>query len=129
MLLLSYLGNYMCTPAEAVMSILSIASHRHVTSVAAAEDEHLRWSSMAKFGYAPAIETRTTNAAAALSTVACHPTIILNRSPPPVPLSGRDSEVDQSSKQDQGNRQRRRRRASAGPCSNGREKREAREWD
>uniref|UniRef100_A0A0D9YVN9 Uncharacterized protein n=1 Tax=Oryza glumipatula TaxID=40148 RepID=A0A0D9YVN9_9ORYZ len=38
------------------MSILSVASHRHVTSVAAAGDEHLRWSSMAKFGYAPAIE-------------------------------------------------------------------------
>ncbi|BAT05274.1 Os08g0388400 [Oryza sativa Japonica Group] len=55
-LLLSYLGNHMCTLAEAIMSILSVASHRCVMSVAATKDEHMCWSSVARFGNTPAIE-------------------------------------------------------------------------
>jgi hypothetical protein len=55
----------MRTLMEAVFTIISITSHHHVM---AAGGEHLRWSSMAKFGYAPV----------ALSTTACHPTMVLN---------------------------------------------------
>jgi hypothetical protein len=73
-LLLGYLGRHMCTPMEVVFSILSATSHHHVM---AAEGEHLRWSSMVRFGCAPL----------GLSTITCHPTMVLNRSPPSMPLS------------------------------------------
>ncbi|EEC81951.1 hypothetical protein OsI_25829 [Oryza sativa Indica Group] len=50
LLLLDYLGRHICTPMEIVFSILSVTSHRHVM---AARGEHLRSSSMARFGCAP----------------------------------------------------------------------------
>lgn len=67
-LLLDFLGRHMHTPVEAVVSILFVASRRRMMSVVAAGGKHLRWSSMARFGYAPPIENSPTNKAATLSS-------------------------------------------------------------
>jgi hypothetical protein len=83
----------MHTPVEAVVSILFVASRRRMMSVVAAGGKHLRWSSMARFGYAPP-PSRTPQQIRPqlyLATIACRRIKVLNRSPPRgMPLSRRD---------------------------------------